>query len=213
MTIIDTAHGRVRKIDIVVLVAMAGTSGAAIISHSFGPVGMRYAVPAIVLPSMIVLAGIVFLGKRRPDRFAIITDRVVAGAIWGLLATFAYDAIRPILVWVFDFTFDPYKAMPVFGSLILDKPTDTLGAELVGWGYHFWNGIGFGIMFALVRPRGPWLHGLIWGVFLEGIMIVVYPEFLNAQIDDAGFLTTGFVGHAVWGIVLGAGLKKWGPRV
>ena len=68
MTIIDTAHGRVRKIDIVVLVAMAGTSGAAIILHSFGPVGMRYAVPAIVLPSMIVLAGIVFLGKRRPDR-------------------------------------------------------------------------------------------------------------------------------------------------
>jgi hypothetical protein len=68
-------------------------------------------------------------------------------------------------------------------------------------------------MFALVRPRGPWWHGLIWGVFLEGIMIAVYPEFLNAQVDDVGFLTTGFVGHAVWGVVLGAGLRKWGPRV
>lgn len=213
MNIIDTAHGRVRTIDLVVLVAMAGTSGAAIISHTYGPVDMRYAVPAIVLPSMIVLVGIVFLGKRRPDRFAIITDRVVAGIIWGLLATFAYDAIRPILVWIFDFTFDPYKAMPVFGSLILDRPSDSLASELVGWGYHFWNGIGFGIMFALVRPRGPWWQGLIWGVFLEGIMIIVYPEFLNAQVDDAGFLTTGFVGHAVWGVTLGAGLRRWGPRV
>jgi hypothetical protein len=213
MKVIDTAHGRVRVVDVVVLVAMAGTSGAAIISHAFGPVGMRYAVPAIVLPSMIVLTGVAFLGKRRPDRFAIVTDRVVAGAVWGLLATFAYDAIRPVLVWIFDFTFDPYKAMPIFGSLILDRPTDDLASQLVGWGYHFWNGIGFGIMFALVRPRGPWWQGLIWGVALEGVMIAVYPEFLNAQVDDVGFLTTGFVGHAVWGIVLGWGLRRWGPRV
>lgn len=210
---VQTRERHLRPVDKWVLFAMAGTSGAGIVAHTFGPVEMRYSAPFVVLPSMIVLVGVVFARQRQPERFGLIADRVVAGALWGLVATFTYDLVRPPLVALFDFDFNPFGAMPVFGRLILGDAERTLLGDIVGWGYHFWNGIGFGIMLALVRPRGGWFVGMAWGLILEAIMLSVYPEFVGAQLDDAGFLVTGIVGHAVWGAVLGWCLSRWGPRV
>jgi hypothetical protein len=61
-----------------------------------------------------------------------------------------------------------------------------------------------------VRPRGGAIAGLIWGVGLQVFMILVYPSFLDARLDDVGFMVTGLLGHAIWGLVLGASLKRWG---
>ena len=68
------------------------------------------------------------------------------------------------------------------------------------------------MMFALLRPRGGAVLGLVWALLLQGLMMVVYPSFLQARLEDPGFLWSGIVGHAFWGVVLGLGLRRWGPR-
>jgi len=195
---------------IVLGVALAGLSGAAILSETFGPVPMRVTVPLIVLPGALLLTGLIFASRHRfgeLDRFA---DRVLSGALWGLVATLAYDAIRPPLMWIFQYHFDPYRAMPVFGELITDQPRTTAVAIAVGWTYHFWNGLSFGVMFALMRPRGGAIAGLIWAMGLQAFMMWSYPTLMQLRLDNPGFLMAGIVGHAVWGLVLGESLRRWG---
>jgi hypothetical protein len=203
---------RLRRIDLAVLVAMAGTSGAGVVAHTFGLLEMRYSAPLIILPSAALLVGLIFARRGEAERVRIIADRLLWGAIWGFVATIAYDVVRPIIVAVGDFDANPFKAIPIFGSLIVGQPEDAVASQVVGWAYHFWNGISFGMMFALVRPRGAWLAGTIWGVGLQLCMMAVYPEFIGAHLDNIGFVTQSLLGHAVWGAVLGAGLARWGPR-
>lgn len=188
---------------IVLGVVLAGLSGAAVLAETFGPVPMRVSVPLLVLPGAILFTGLVFASRRRYrelDRFA---DRAITGALCGLGATLAYDAIRPLLMWTFRYHFNPYRAMPIFGELITDQVRTTAAAITVGWIYHFWNGLSFGVMFALVRPRGGPVAGVIWAMALQGFMMWSYPTLLRVRLDNPGFLMAGIVGHAVWGVVLG----------
>lgn len=190
-----------------VLLAMAGASGAAVVAHAFFPVPMKFTVPFLVLPLGLLLVGTVLW--RRSDRrgLRLVGERVARGAKWGFVATIVYDIVRPPLgVW-FSFGFKPYQAMPIFGDLITGRGTDDLLAQTIGWGYHFWNGVGFGIMFALVLPRAGRWPGTIWGLLLQAVMMATYPSFLGARLDDPGFLVTGIVGHSLWGFVLGWGLE------
>lgn len=193
---------------IVVFVAMAGASGAAVMAHAFFPIPMTFTVPFIVLPAGILLVMTTRYRAHDHAGLNVVASRVIAGGTWGLLATFVYDVVRPPLgVW-FANAFAPYKAMPIFGDLITGRGTDDLLAQMVGWGYHFWNGIGFGIMFALVIPRGGRWLGTAWGLALQGLMMATYPSFLGARLDDPGFMITGIVGHALWGYTLGWGLER-----
>jgi hypothetical protein len=191
-------------------VVLAGLSGAAILAETFGPVPMRVSVPLVVLPGALLLTGMVFASKHRfreLDRFA---DRALSGATWGLVATLAYDAIRPLLMWIFRYHFNPYRAMPVFGALITDMSKTSAVAISVGWVYHFWNGLSFGVMFALMRPRGGPIAGFIWAMVLQGFMMWAYPELLKIRLANPGFMMAGLVGHATWGLVLGSSLRRWG---
>ncbi len=189
---------------------LAGASGLAVILDAFTNWDMSATVPLVVVPATLLFGGLVFASLRRfseLDRFA---ERTMIGIACGLLATIAYDLVRPVLVTIFQFNANPYKAMPLFGSRITGRPTDDGVAVLVGWLYHFWNGISFAVMFALVRPRGGWFAGLLWGLGLQIFTILVYPSFLEARLDDVGFMVTGLVGHSIWGAVLGASLQRWG---
>ncbi len=165
----------------------------------------------VVLPASAFLVIVAFLGQGRTDRARIFSNRIVAGALFGLIATVAYDTSRPLLVEIFGLDFNPYRAHPIFGSIITGKPeTDDLAVG-VGWAYHFWNGISFGMMLALILPRAKWWQGLIWAETLQFFMMMLYPRFLEVRLDDPAFLATGLVGHGLYGIVLGHLLHRYGP--
>jgi hypothetical protein len=194
--------------EIIVGSIMAGTSGAAVLAHTFGPVPMSFTAPFVVLPSIGILLSLMFLHRRLYVGLHRFTERLILGGAWGLIATLCYDAIRPLLKWIFSFHADPYRAMPIFGTLITGLPADDPVSLTVGWLYHFWNGISFGMIFALLRPRGGLVLGFIWAMVLQGLMMWAYPSFLRARIEDPGWLAMSLVGHGIWGIVLGAGLKS-----
>jgi hypothetical protein len=188
-------------------VALAGTSGAAVLAHAFGPLPLSFSAPFVVLPAAALLAGLALLRRGRYRQLRGLADLLLRGGAWGLAATLLYDAVRPAIRLVFGYAYDPYRAMPIFGQLITGQ-ADTPLALAAGWTYHFWNGISFGMIFALLRPRGGALAGLAWGLGLQVLMMVTYPTLLRIRLEDPGFLVSGLVGHGVWGLALGAGLRR-----
>jgi hypothetical protein len=205
------AANRLATWQIVLGVLLASTSGAAILAHTFLAIPMSFTAPAIVLPTAALLVAAVLLRRRLHARLVEFSTLVWRGGVAGLSATLVYDVVRPPITWAFGLTFDPYRAMPIFGQLMTGLRADDPTAIVAGWIYHFWNGISFGVMFALVRPRGGLLSGWAWSMVLQGLMMAAYPAFLKARLDDPGFLATGLVGHSLWGLVLGGMLQRWGP--
>jgi hypothetical protein len=194
-------------------VCLAGTSGAAILAHVFGPLPMMFTVPFIVMPSVFFVLLIIGVRSRLNWRFQAAARLLVVGAVAGFLGTICYDLSRPLVRLMFSFRFNPFGAMPIFGSLMTGLPVTSHIAIIVGWIYHFWNGISFGMMFALVRPRGGALPGFIWGLGLQALMFITYPRFLEVRLNDPGFVAMGLIGHSIWGIVLGIGVRRWGQHV
>jgi hypothetical protein len=200
-----------RTRDLALVVCLAGLSGVALVAHVLWDIYMSWTAGFVVLPGAILIVILVFATRGRQSSARIIADRVIAGAKWGLVATLAYDVIRPLLVWGLRLHFHPYRAHPIFGSLITGRPRDSAVAIGVGWTYHFWNGVAFGVMLALVRPRAGWATGLVWALTLQAVMMALYPKFLDVRLDNPGFLVSSIVGHGLYGIVLGSSLKRWGP--
>ena len=201
-----------RPRDIVLLVCLAGLSGAALLARAWWGVPMSWTAGFAVLPGTVAIVVVVFASRGQRARAHIVSDRVIAGANWGLVATLVYDVVRPVLVWALHLHFNPFRAQAIFGHLITGRPRTSGLAIGVGWLYHFWNGVSFGVMLALIRPRGAWAVGLVWAMALQGLMMAIYPNLLQVRLDNPGFLVTTIVGHGVYGVVLGSSLKHWGPR-
>lgn len=192
---------------------LTSISGIAILVHTFGPMPMSFTVPFVALPLSIVFVGFALARRRRYGRLHVFSDLVIRGAGWGLVATLAYDVVRPALRTGFGFSFDPYRAIWIFGELITGLPRTHLASALSGWAYHFWNGIGFGMTFGLVWPRGGMLAGVVWAELLQALMFVTYPRLFGIRLEDPGFLTLGLVGHGVWGLILGYGMTRNRPTL
>jgi hypothetical protein len=169
---------------------------------------MTMTVPFVALPAAAALVTIVLLRRRLHARLHLFVQCLMRGAAWGFVATLCYDVVRPLVTTLFHFGFDPYLAIGVFGHYITGLPTGDPRALAAGWIYHFWNGTSFGMIFALVRPRGGPVAGLIWGVGLQLLMMITYPQIFAIRLSTPGFVPTGLIGHAVWGLVLGAGLRS-----
>jgi hypothetical protein len=193
-------------------VGMAGTSGAAVLAHTFGPVPMSFTVPFVVFPSASLLVGAMLARQRRFARLHRFSELLARGAIVGLAATLLYDAVRPLLVAALGLTFDPFRAIPIFGTLITGLPANDPLALAAGWIYHYWNGISFGMMFALLRPAGGIGWGVAWALTLQVLMMIAYPTLLRARLDDPAFMASGLIGHSLWGMVVGAGIREWSRR-
>jgi hypothetical protein len=194
-------------IEVLLAIFLVSLSGVGVLVHTFGPVPMDLTAPFVVLPAGWLLAGAIMLRRRLPERFHTFTKMLPRGMVWGLLATFGYDAIRPPLVSIAQFDYDPFKAIYIFGELITGGVRGEFWSDLAGWSYHFWNGMSFAMMYAILFPRGGWFTALLWGEVLQMILIYTYQDLINLKPFDTGVLVTGLVGHGVWGLILGIGMR------
>src|SRR5947208_2678189 len=83
--------------------ALASTSGSAILAHVFGPVPMTFTVPFVVMPTMALLISLILLRQRLYQRLHIFASLLMLGAWAGLGATVMYDIVRPLLQLIFRF--------------------------------------------------------------------------------------------------------------
>lgn len=146
---------------------------------------------------------------------------VAVGAVGGLLAAFSYDLFR--LPWVIGavdhigpmwMRLPWFKVFPRFGAMILNVPytaaqTDSqfpLSVHVVGWAYHFSNGVTFGIMYMALlgdARRHTWLWGVVFAMGLElGMLFTPYPVFFGIDKTPL-FIANTMTAHAIFGAVLG----------
>ena len=175
-----------------------------------GIVAMPWTISFVSLPALVVVVAIGVWAQRvaRQPFF----NRLAVGVIAGFIATLAYDGVRLAIQETAPLDYDGFRSINIFGSLILSKPETALDARIAGWTYHFWNGISFGVMYALVAGPARWYWGLAWGMALEMMMIGIYPVAFAIQRSDPAFLAISMTGHAAYGAVLGLLAERWCDR-
>lgn len=113
--------------------------------------------------------------------------------------------------------------MPLrFGNQILEKSPKAEGeplAYIVGYGYHFLNGIGFATVFSVLFGKTRWWAAVLYTVFFVEFGMMVLPPMAKMLgpfgIDKYGalwnsmFLTT-LVAHFFMGVALGSIEQRWG---
>jgi len=177
-----------------------------------------------LIPATLVLIGMAVLDYFAGD--GRLWRAVVFGSIGGLLAAFSYDIFRiPFVVAAVDhigpnwLRLPLFKVFPRFGAMILGQPfdnntTDTqfpMLTHVIGWVYHFSNGMTFGVMLlAILGSVGKRviLAAIVLAVGLElGMLFTPYMGYFGLGLTLKFFVAT-MVAHLIFGIVLGVYLKS-----
>jgi len=182
----------------------ASTSIASLVFYLVGLAEFKVLLCLLLIPGVIILLGSLFWARHRNKLK--LYQRVVAGLWAGILATLLYDLVRVPVVMAGTPVF---KAISYFGTVMLNQPSPTIATEIAGWTYHLSNGIGFGLMYALLVSRPSWWTAVIWGLSLEGLMLLTpYAEVFGYRISRQ-FLTITIGAHIVYGLTLWGALKYW----
>lgn len=166
-----------------------------------------------LIPSIILIFAIVFVS--RGMHFNDLRKQLLYGLVAGLIATVGLEIVREI---GFHTQWMPGDMPKLLGVLVLDRFAlgPNFWSNLAGWGYHFWNGAAFGIIFSLVFSRTKTIWAVVYGVLI-GVGFMVSPAVKAMGIGVFGveymagyeFLTVVTAAHIAYGIILGLLLRKW----
>jgi hypothetical protein len=203
----------------VVVFLLASTSIGALLIEFAVRGSMPLATTAVFLPAMAVLALTAWLDHRRGT--GLLYRYVLIGASAGLLAAVSYDLFRIPFVFARPLhlaglipALPLFKVFALFGTAILHQPDTrpTLASNLVGWAYHFSNGLTFGIMYValLGQPeRRHWAWGILFAVGLELAMIYTpYPTRFGMNVG-AALVTVTRRARLIFGLVMGLCVRAW----
>jgi hypothetical protein len=216
----------------VVVFLLAAMSIWCLLADFYGLCPMRTFTFAILLPATALLAALAVADRFRGS--GLLWRSVVIGAVAGLVAACAYDLFRlPFVVAAADgvgpewLRLPLFKVFPRFGAMILGQPFDatttdpqfTLTAHLLGWLYHFSNGITFGVMYmALVgdATQRSWLWAVLLASGLEVAMLLTpYTTYFGIHVT-ARFVIATFAAHAIFGAAMGLAARGlatvWVPQ-
>lgn len=183
---------------------LGASSIATLLLYFNGVVEMGRGVRSILLPATALLV-VITLWAKRTGRIEL-SDRILAGLWAGALATLAYDLVR---VPIAHSGIPVFKAISYFGTVILGQPAPTVTSEVVGWAYHLSNGVGFGLMYAALVSTPRWWTAVLWGLLLEGAMLVTpYAEVFGYRVSPQ-FLAITVGAHIVYGVTLWIALRYW----
>jgi hypothetical protein len=198
---------------------LAATSIWCLLAEFYGLCSMRVFTFRILIPATVILYGVAlidrFVGDRRMWR------AVMIGTVAGFAAAVAYDLFRmPFVIAATDHVgptwlrLPLFKVFPRFGAMILGQSftpqqSDSqfaLTAHVVGWIYHFSNGLTFGVMYmAMVgdSTRRHWAWAVLLAVGLEVAMLVTpYTGFFGIGLTMK-FVVATIAAHLIFGVVLG----------
>jgi hypothetical protein len=184
-------------------------SGGALLAKVFGIASLQSVTVFLFLPCALFLIGVWFWSGRNGRSY--LHQGLTIGFWGGLLGTLAYDAIRvPFLVLLGQRVFAPIS---VYGVWLGEAAISSRLTEALGWGYHFSNGITFGIMFALFMRRRHWLWAILWAFILETIAIASpFSQIFNLT-GNYSAIGIAYLGHVAYGLPLGWLVYKWDETV
>jgi hypothetical protein len=194
---------------------LAATSIWCLLAEMYGLCSMRMFTFWILIPSTIVLYALALWDRARGD--GVLWRGVVIGSIAGFIAAVAYDVFRLPFVYSSAWGLHGivpqmplFKVFPRFGAMILGQPVEqpsySLAAHVVGWIYHFSNGITFGVMYvALIGSpaRRSWRWGVLLATGIEmALLLSPYGNFFGIKVT-ALFVAVTLVAHLIFGAVMG----------
>lgn len=210
---------------------LSATSIWCLLAEFYGLCSMQTFTLYVLIPATVALVAMALLDRARGDRR--LWRAVLIGAVGGFLAAVSYDLFRiPFVLAAADHAgpqwlrLPLFKVFPRFGAMLLGHPftpgqTDSqfaLADHLLGWAYHFSNGITFGVMYmALIgdATRRTWLWAVALATGIELAMLFTpYTGFFGIGLT-ARFVIVTMAAHLIFGVALGryARLKavRW-PR-
>ncbi|HKK08397.1 MAG TPA: hypothetical protein VKA44_05875 [Gemmatimonadota bacterium] len=165
---------------------------------------------AALIPSVIVLVAVAVQAALRGQRRLL--NRLLAGGAAGLVATAGLEAVR---IAGFHLGWMPGSMPKLLGVLLLDR--FMLGpsalSNVLGWAYHAWNGVCFGIVFTVLLGRKPLGWALAFGE-LVGVGFLVSPAVRALGVgffalDMPLMIVTVLVAHLAFGLLLGLLSRRW----
>jgi hypothetical protein len=202
-----------------VVFVLSATSIWCLLADFYNLGSMRAFAFFVLIPSMVLLALMALIDRGRGD--GRLWRAVVVGSIGGFVAACSYDVFRmPWVIGAIDHVgpdwlrLPLFKVFPRFGAMILGQPFTpgqpdsqfTLAAHVVGWIYHFSNGVTFGVMYmAMVGDAGrrSWLWAIALAVGLElGMLFTPYVTFFGIRMT-ALFVAVTLIAHLIFGVALG----------
>jgi hypothetical protein len=211
-----------------VVFVLSATSIWCLLAEFYGLCTMRLFTFAILIPATAILIVLALIDRMRGA--GAVWRAVVIGMVGGFVAAGAYDIFRlPFVVAAIDkvgpdwLRLPLFKVFPRFGALILGQPYDattidsqfTLTAHLIGWLYHFSNGMTFGVMYmALVgdATRRSWLWAVLFAAGVEVAMLLTpYTSFFGIHMT-ARFVVVTMAAHMIFGTALGLSARSLSGR-
>ncbi len=165
----------------------------------------------LLIPAVALLAVVTLMAWRRGHKR--LTNRLLAGAAAGFIATIGLEAVRIT-------SFHAFEGMPgdlprLMGVLLLDRFMlgPSLASDVIGWAYHFWNGAAFGILFTVLLGR----RSLRWALGYAGLIGVGFLLSPAVKALGIGFMgaempsmpVTVLLAHLAYGLVLGLLSRQW----
>jgi hypothetical protein len=191
---------------------LASTSIACLLTEMYRLCPMRGFTLYIFVPACCALIAMAVYDAVRGD--GRLWRMVVVGAIAGFIAAVSYDIFRLPFVFSKQWGLTAivpalplFKVFPQFGAMILNQ-TDahSLAANLIGWAYHFSNGITFGVMYAMMvngQWRRLWWVAVVFAVGLElGMLFTPYPATFGIRVTEV-FVSVTLAAHAIFGVTMG----------
>jgi hypothetical protein len=198
-----------------VVFILSATSIWCLLAEFYGLCSMQTFALWILIPATLALVVLAAHDRTRGDRR--LWRGVMIGAVGGLLAAIAYDIFRLPFVfsrsWGLEGIVPPmplFKVFPGFGAMLLGEPAKqehySLAAHLLGWVYHFSNGVTFGVMYtaAVGEPsRRHWIWAVLMAVGIELAMLASpYTSFFGIGLT-ALFVAVTMTAHTIFGATLG----------
>lgn len=156
----------------------------------------------------VALLGI-WVGARRAG-WRWLVEALEVGFLAGLLGTLAYDLVRVPFHLAGQRIFAPIGA---YGVWILDADASSRYTHIVGWVYHFSNGITFGMMYSLWMRGRHWAWGIVWAFLLETIAVTSPFGRVFSLWGNYEALAIAYAGHVAYGLPLGLCVQHWDTTV
>ncbi|HDP98875.1 MAG TPA: hypothetical protein ENN22_06800 [bacterium] len=171
----------------------------------FSVLGKYFLIPSVLI--MVILIPVIYVRG-----FHQLTGQIMAGLGGGLLGTLGLEVVRHSGFLLGGM---PGELPKLMGVLLLDQFAQgpDIWSNLAGWGYHFWTGAAFGIIYTLLFGKGSIVKGIGYGVLI-GIGFMASPAALSLGVGlfganfGWGFPLTVTLAHVAFGGILGFFVKR-----
>lgn len=178
----------------VVLVACS-TSVGSLLADLYGVASMRSFTLWVTIPGFAIL-----LTTYRRTGSSELRRRIRLGAVAGAAGTIGYDVFRIPFALAGQRIFAPIYS---YGLLIDGGSMSSGSTDLLGWLFHFSNGVTFGVAYAVVMARRHWGFGVAWGLFLELAAFLSPFTAVYGLTGKWGSIALAFAAHVAYGLPLG----------